>query len=208
MSGPAAPMPRCSAALAPSTTAGYWAVASLSQVPDATVAPTTSGRSVRAARVAIPPDWAWGMRSVRYTFASAILLVAETNSTGPIRPTMATASSGRVASSPKRVLPGPAVSRLVPSASSSRFSWARLEVEMPTTATIAAMPIAMPSAESTTRKGRARSPCPPTRNTSRGLNRPGRSAVITSPPPSGRRPPDRPAWTPGGAGTPRPGARA
>ncbi len=44
-----APMPRRSAVLAPSTTAGYWAVAALSQVPAATVARTVSSRSVLTA---------------------------------------------------------------------------------------------------------------------------------------------------------------
>jgi hypothetical protein len=42
---------------------------------------------------------------------------------------------------------------------------------MPTTAIIAAMPMAMPSADRNTRSGLARRPAPPTRTTSAGLSR-------------------------------------
>src|SRR6266511_492343 len=58
------------AALAPRTTAGYRAVAALSQAPLTTLAPTVPSRSVRAARTPMPPvspDW---IRSVRYTWTS------------------------------------------------------------------------------------------------------------------------------------------
>jgi hypothetical protein len=48
-SGLAVLMPRCSAVAAPSTTAGYVAVAAFSQVPEATVAPTVRSRPVRTA---------------------------------------------------------------------------------------------------------------------------------------------------------------
>lgn len=44
---------------------------------------------------------------------------------------------------------------------------------MPITATIVAMPMAMPSADRTTRVGRDRSPATPTRSTSEGLSRAG-----------------------------------
>ena len=47
------------------------------------------------------------------------------------------------------------MSRLVPSASICATSWARLELEMPSTATMVAMPRATPTAESTARAGRA-----------------------------------------------------
>ena len=75
-----------------------------------------------------------------------------------MRPIMATDSGGIVAASPNIEVPGPALRRLVPSSARSWLSWARLEVEMPTTAIIAAMPMAIPRAERTTRSGRARSP--------------------------------------------------
>jgi hypothetical protein len=95
---------------------------------------------------------------VRYTIAPGSCPIAVTDSTEPIRPTIAGDSSGNVAFSPNSVSPGATVSRLVPSEFSSRSNLARLEVEVPTTATIAAIPIAIPSAERATRSGRARSP--------------------------------------------------
>lgn len=64
-SGPAAGSPSRSAAAAPSTTAGYREVASLSQVPLATSAPTVSSSPSCAARTAMPPVSAAGIRSVR-----------------------------------------------------------------------------------------------------------------------------------------------
>jgi hypothetical protein len=57
----------------------------------------------------------------------------------------------------------------VPSWSNVDWSWARLDAEMPSTATIAAMPIAMPRADSTARSGRARSPAAPSRARSAGV---------------------------------------
>src|SRR6266511_896373 len=83
------------AALAPRTTAGYRAVAALSQAPLTTLAPTVPSRSVRAARTPMPPvspDW---IRSVRYTWTSGTVPVAVTAVTGAMRPTIATDSSGR-----------------------------------------------------------------------------------------------------------------
>src|SRR6266545_4607484 len=65
------------AALAPRTTAGYRAVAALSQAPLTTLAPTVPSRSVR------------------YTWTSGTVPVAVTAVTGAMRPTIATDSSGR-----------------------------------------------------------------------------------------------------------------
>src|SRR6266545_331359 len=76
----------------------------------------------------MPPDCGAGTLLVRYTFASASCPIAVTDSTWPIRPIIATDSSGSVACSPKRVSPGATVSRFVPSESSSRSSFGRLAV--------------------------------------------------------------------------------
>ena len=51
----------------------------------------------------------------------------------------------------------------------SRFAW--LEAETPTTATIAPIPIAIPSADSAARSLRVRSPCSATPNSSCGGSR-------------------------------------
>ena len=54
---------------------------------------------------------------------------------------------------PPNDCPGATVSRLVPSASICATSWARLELETPSTATMVAMPSATPTAESAARAG-------------------------------------------------------
>ena len=72
---------------------------------------------------------------------------------------------------PSKFWPGVTVSRFVPSASivASRFAW--LEAETPTTATIAPIPIAIPSADSAARSRRVRRPCSATPSSSRGGRR-------------------------------------
>jgi hypothetical protein len=165
--------PRRLAADAPSTTAGYRAVAALSHVPLATPAPTVPSRSVRAASTERLPVSAGGMWSLRYTEDELSIAVAVTEVTGPIRPIIATASSGRCDGSPWMVCPGATRNRFVPSVASCRLRLARLESAMPTTQTIAAMPIAMPKADRNTRSGRVRSPAAPTRTASRGSRRDG-----------------------------------
>ncbi len=106
----------------------------------------------------MPPDSISGTWSLRYTDASGTTPVAEVSSTGPIRSIIGSASSGSCEASPNTDWPGAVVSRLVPSASRRRFRSSELEAEMPTTATIAAIPMAMPIAESVTRSGLDRSP--------------------------------------------------
>ena len=71
---------------------------------------------------------------------------------------IATDVSGRTSLLPSKFCPGVTVSRLVPSLSivASRFAW--LEADTPTTATIAPMPIAIPSADSAARNLRVRRP--------------------------------------------------
>jgi len=56
-------------------------------------------------------------------------------------------------------------------------SSARDDDEMPTTATIAAIPIAIPSADRNARVGRVRNPTAPTFTTSPGHNRAGRNCA-------------------------------
>jgi hypothetical protein len=85
-----------------------------------------------------------------------------------MRPAVSRASSGSVVSSPNADWPGAARSMPVPSESISANRSALLDDEMPTTATIAAMPMAMPSAVRLVRSRRLRSPIVPARSTSIG----------------------------------------
>ena len=82
-----------------------------------------------------------------------------------------TAVSGRTSLAPKNVVPGATVSRFVPRLSIVATSFAWLEDETPTTATIAPIPIAIPSADSPARSRRVRSPCSATPSSSRGGRR-------------------------------------
>ena len=68
------------------------------------------------------------------------------------------AASGSSAVAPEKVCPLVTVSRLVPSRAISASSAAWAEAARPSTATIAATPIAMPSADSPARSLRVRSP--------------------------------------------------
>src|SRR5215472_11900755 len=88
--------------------------------------------------------------------------------TGPIRAIMPGAVTGRVAVELANDWLGVTVSRLVPSASISATSWDRLDAEIPSTATIVAMPTAMPSAESTLLAGLITSPARATGHRSAG----------------------------------------
>ncbi len=81
---------------------------------------------------------------------------------------------GSTASSPRNDCPGATRSRLVPSWSSCASRSAFEDSEMPSTATIEATPIAIPSAESAARARRVRRPSAPVRRTS--------AAVIASSP--------------------------
>ena len=179
-------MPRRAAASDPSTTAGWVAVASLRNAPSATVPPTVSSSVGSVATTLMPLVRSSGMRSVRRTLTPSTLRVAAADSTGPIRRIIAGAAVGSVASSPNGSLPGATCSRLVPNRSSSASRSARLEAEMPTTATIAAMPIATPSDVSSVRSRRARSPTVPSHrasvNRSRARSMPGPASPGASAP--------------------------
>ena len=74
------------------------------------------------------------------------------------RPIMPGAATGSSAVAPEKVCPLVTVSRLVPSLAISPSSPAWEEAARPRTATIAAMPIAMPSADRAARSLRVRSP--------------------------------------------------
>lgn len=106
-----------------------------------------------------------GTRSFLRAFAE-ILPVALADDTAPIRLAIGTAVSGSFASWPKKSWPGAAVRRLVPSLDILSCRAAALEAGMPTTATTAAMPMAMPSADNTARIGRVRIPKNPRRRRS------------------------------------------
>src|SRR5215207_1195854 len=118
----------------------------------------------------MPPVIASSMRSVRLTVWSSVLTDAA-RWTVPIRPIMPVAVFGSSASSPRKVWPGPTVSRFVPSRSSVASRSALLDSEMPRTATIDAIPMAIPSAESPARRRRDLSPIAPTRSASLASSR-------------------------------------
>src|SRR5260370_30237675 len=83
--------------------------------------------------------------------------MAVSDSTGGTRAIIASAVSGSAAGEPSKVCPAVTVTRL-PSAPSCASRLARDEAEMPSTATAAAIPIAMPRPDSAVRSLRARSP--------------------------------------------------
>ncbi len=118
----------------------------------------------------MPPVTASSTWSVRRTVAGTPVMPAA-SVTGPMRSAVARADSGRVAASPNGVWPGATRSRSVPSSSSSASRLARLDAEIPTTATMAAMPMAMPSAVSDVRSRRACSPTAAVRNRSTSRSR-------------------------------------
>src|SRR6266540_3824294 len=106
----------------------------------AAAAPTAWGSRRSAAATLSPPVSSDGMRSLRYTAAPLTEAIAAVWSTGPMRRIIPTDSLGRTASSPPKVCPGLIVNRLVPSRSSWASRSALLDSEMPSTATIAALP--------------------------------------------------------------------
>jgi hypothetical protein len=103
--------------------------------------------------------------------------------TASMRRIIGTAVVGSSAFSPVRLCPGVTVSRLVPSRSSSASSCALLDWEMPSTATMAAMPMAIPRADSAARSRRVRRPVPATPRRSRGRSRPGLGVTLMVAPP-------------------------
>ena len=153
-------MPRDCAALKPSTTAGNAAVPSLRKVPRATLAPRASSRLGSAAMTAMPPVSILPTAAVRRTVALGTKPTAVAVSTGGMRRIMPSAARGSDAGWPVNDVPALTLRRL-PSAASWSSRPAREEAEMPSTATAAAMPIAIPRADRAARIGRARSPLPP-----------------------------------------------
>ena len=181
-------MPSRSAASTPSTTVGTCPDAASRNRPLASRPLTASSTPTSAATTAMPPVMFSSTWSLRRTVASIPVRPAA-DVTGPMRSATARAESGSVVASPKAVCPGATRSMSVPSPSSWARTSARLDAEIPTTATIAAIPIAMPSDVSAVRDLLARRPIVPTRARSATRSR------LTSP--SGRRhltppPPRRP----------------
>lgn len=163
-------MPSRRAASAPSTTVGCVDEAPSRNRPWA-IRPLTAPSTVSSAATTwMPPVIATSTSWVRRTVSGTDVIPAA-SATGPIRRAVSRADSGSVTSSPRVVCPGATRNRSVPSASSSATRSARLDAEIPTTATIAAMPMATPSAVSEVRSGRARSPTVPTRRTSAARSR-------------------------------------
>ena len=192
-------MPNRRAASAPRTTVGSREDAASRKRPSASSAETTSSTDGSAAATRMPPVTDSSTRWLRRTVASTAVMPAA-SVTGPTRAAVSRADSGSVVESPNAVRPGATRSRSVPRASSWARTSARLDAEMPTTATIAAMPMAMPSAVSIVRDRRARSPMVPTRNRSaaRSRLREMSRSRLTRRPPSRRRPPGRRATSPAG----------
>ena len=91
--------------------------------------------------------------------------------TGATRPAVSRAVVGSVVDSPNIVWPGATRNRSVPRLSISAIRSARLDAEIPTTATMAAIPMAIPRDVNVVRKGRERNPTVPTRNTSASRSR-------------------------------------
>ena len=161
-------MPRRLAAADPSTTTGRPLRCSSSHSPSASSARSVPRRAGSVAWTVMPPVWLEGTRSVRRTVSST----TETDdvpSTAPTREIMPLAVSGR-APSPEKPNPVPpwTVRRFVPSRSSDESRSLRDDSERPSTATIAAMPMAMPSAERAARRRRLRKPTDATRSRSPG----------------------------------------
>jgi hypothetical protein len=125
---------------------------------------------VSVACTAIEPVWKAGIAAVRRTVRLVRVAVAATWVTGPTTRIIAGAVGGSWAEALLNVLPGDTTSRL-PRAPMRLRSWTSDEVLTPWTATIAVMPMQMPSADSTARSRRARSPTLPTRRTSRAVSR-------------------------------------
>ena len=88
--------------------------------------------------------------------------------TASMRAIMAGAALGSSAVWPVRVWPFPTTSRLVPRAEISFSNPAEADEDSPSTATMAATPIAMPSADSPARSLRVRSPTVDSRRRSEG----------------------------------------
>lgn len=164
--------PRRFAARAPSTVTGRRSPAPSSQTPRSTSPPSVDSRSVRAAWAMTPAVRSSGTTSLRRIRASTSA-VAVACCTGPTRSTIATADFASLTRVPEGSSAASAVRRLVPRRSSRAIRSARLDSDSPTTATMVAIPMAIPSAESTTRARRARRPTAPTRRTSRAESREG-----------------------------------
>src|SRR5579871_3903799 len=97
-----------------------------------------------------------------------------------MRRIMGGAASGSSSLLPRMPVPLVTVSRLVPSLSISASSPACDDADSPSTATIAATPMAMPSADNAARNRRVRTPTLATRATSAGRSRAGASTASTS----------------------------
>src|SRR5579872_1691639 len=151
--------PSAAAAAAPSTTTGKRAFAALRNLPWASWPCSVATRLSSAAYTEMALVLADEMRSLRYTSTPAPTSpIADAPSTGATLLTMAGAVDGRDTDWPENDWPGDTVSKFVPSESIWAISCARLELEIPSTATMVATPTATPPADSAVRVGRPRRP--------------------------------------------------
>src|SRR5215468_1188186 len=163
--------PRRCAAAAPRTATGSRAVAAFSHRPCARDVPTVAGRPMLAASTVRALVLMAGISGLRKTLTLLTVLVSWTEVTPFSCPIIAGAALGSSAVPPVRLCPFCAVSRLVPSLLISASSPACEEADRPSTATIAATPIAIPSADREARSLRVRSPTAARRARSAGRRR-------------------------------------
>ena len=166
---PTRAIPSRRAAVDPRTTAGYRAEAASRKTPSASVAPTVTGSDGSAARVVSPFVSVLGISSERKTGR-----VDRPGRRDRLDRADPADHRARLVGQRRRLaedrLPGETVSRFVPSRSSDDRRSALLDSEIASTATIAAIPIAIPRPESAARSLRAERPTAPTRRTSRGAS--------------------------------------
>lgn len=130
-------------------------VAAFSQRPCATPVPTTSGRLRLAASTFRALVLIAGISGLRYTLAPSMAPACAVSSTSGRWEIRWGAAAGSCAVPPVTDFPVLAVSRFVPSRSICASSPAWDDADSPSTATIAAVPIAIPSADSAARRRRA-----------------------------------------------------
>ena len=129
--------------------------------PDSSAPSSVLSSDASAARTDRPPLRPVGTWSLRYTLMPASFAVGATACTCGNWRIIGVAVVGRICSLPWSLMPLVTMSRLVPSWSICASSADWLELVTPSTDTIEAMPIAMPSPDSSARIFRERRPSEP-----------------------------------------------
>ena len=177
----ASSMPSRRAASAPSTTVGSRVEAASRKRPSASSAPTTSSSDGSAAATRMPPVTASSTRSVA-TDGGVDGVMPAASVTGPIAGRRVAGRLGQ-----RRRLAERGLARRHPqqvgaeARRARRCRSARLDAEMPTTATIAAMPMAIPSAVSIVRRPPGAQPDRARRGTGRATAATGCATVDATP---------------------------